>query len=207
MTDFLTENDVAEYVVESLLRNEGNRLTHELIRGIAARLEGGTPAYLRAGLGFEVPERPIEYGDPRIVAQDKERVGQWVADRIGMRGSWGDYIAIGLLDKNFENIIAGGVFHQKTQTNAVVHIAADGKHAITRSLLRAFFHYCFVEAALERITGYVGASNEPAYNFDLKLGFEHEFTMKDASGVDVYQMVMHRSRCRWIDPKHRGEEG
>lgn len=206
MNDLLTENDVAEYVVDSLLRNEGNRLTHELIRGIAARLEGGTPAYLRAGLGYDVPERPVEYGDPRIVSQDIKRVGDWIADRIDMRGSWGDYIAIGLLDKNLENIIAGGVLHQKTQTNAVVHVAADGKHAITRGLLRAFFHYCFVEAALERVTGYVDASNEPAYNFDRKLGYEHEFTIKDESGLDVYQMVMYRSQCRWIDPQYRGKE-
>ena len=206
MNDLVTENDVAEYVVGALLRNEGNYITQDLIRGIASRLEGGTPAYLRAGLGYDVPEPPVEDGNPRIISTEPKLVGDWVADRIGCRANWGEYIAIGLLDRDHTKIIAGGVLHQVTRTNAIVHIAADGKHAITRGLLKAFFHYAFVQCQLERITGYVDASNVPAYEFDKKLGYEHEHTIKGSAGDDVYMMVMWRDNCRWIDPKYRNKE-
>lgn len=179
-----------------LQRNAGQCLTPELINGILNAYE-----FAQHGpIDSMIPTRelaPPEYEGPFLVANDRERVAEWVAKRIGMLGEWGTYAAIGQEDASGE--LAGGmVLEGMTGTNAFMHVAISDKAKLHKSMVRACFDYAFNQLDLERVTGLVDADNEAALRFDLHLGFEHEFTIPKGNGGDVMQLVLWRDRCRWI---------
>lgn len=183
-------------LAQILQRNQGQVLTPELVTGILQGYE-----YVRHGpVDSGIPTR--EMADPNhagafLVCNDRERVGAWVAQRIGMLGSWGEFTAIGQEDTDGE-LAVGAVITGQTDTNAFAHLAIADKAKLHLGMVRAFFDYAFNQLDLERLTAHVDADNEAALRFDLHIGFEHEFTIPKGNGVDVHQLVMWRDRCRWI---------
>lgn len=186
-------------LADILARNQGQVLTPELIWGIVKAQEIAEPENVFAGLAPSIrPEDPHPYGDPRLVVNDRERVGEWLAQRVGQSAEWGGFGAIGLLDRPGGDLVAAGLLNNITSTNATAHVAFAGKYALKRVLLRAFFDYAFNQLDLERLTGLVDDDNEAALRFDLHLGFEHEFTIPNGNAGNVHQLVMWRDKCRWI---------
>jgi hypothetical protein len=184
-------------LVEILTRNQGQVLTPELIVGILHGFDAALPEHMCSVLPTRIVPEPVN-ADPRLLCNDRERVGEWVAKRVGQLVDWGGFAAIGLLDDKLENLVAAGLLNNITATNANAHIAFDGKYALKRVLIRAFFDYAFNVLRLERLTGLVDADNEDALRFDYHIGFKHEFTIKNGNGGDVMMLVMHRDDCRWI---------
>ena len=180
-----------------LARNAGNVLTPEMINGILNAYEYS----LHGPVDTTIPTRaaaPPSYKGPRLLVDDRERVGEWVARRVGMQTSWtGGFGAIGQLDENDE-IVVGMVLDGLTATNGFMHVAISDRAKLHRGMVRACFDYAFNELDLERVTGHVDADNEAALRFDQHLGFEHEFTIPRGNGGDVIQLVLWRDRCRWI---------
>jgi RimJ/RimL family protein N-acetyltransferase len=72
---------------------------------------------------------------------------------------------------------------------------------MTREYLRYCFHYPVVECGVDRVSGWVEASNEAARRFVEHLGFREEARLKGAArdGGDVILYVMWREDCRYVD--------
>ena len=181
-----------------LHRNLGARLTPELIIGILHGFEASCPDAVCTMIPTIHPSTPMATADPRLVVDDRGRVGDWVADRVGRRAAWGGFSALGWLNAPGGELVAGVVIEGVTATNAFMHVAFAGRYALKRGLLWATFDYVFNQLGLERVTGMVEAGNTEALRFDQHLGFEPEFVIPRGAGGDVVQLVMWRDRCRWI---------
>lgn len=107
--------------------------------------------------------------------------------------------AIGL--RKDGDMVAGVVYEGINGRNAWMHVAAVGRDWLVRSYLRACFHYPFVTCGLDRVSGYVNASNADAQRFDEHLGFREEARLKGAApdGGDVILYVMWGKDCRYVD--------
>lgn len=186
-------------LAEILFRNQGQMLTPELIWGIIKAQEFAEPEQVFTGMPTGIrPDDPLPHNDPRLVTSDRERVIQWVSERIGCSSNWGECAGIGLLDKPGGELVAAGLLNNLSKTNAHVHVAVSSKYALKRVLILAFFDYAFNQLGLQRITGLVDDSNKEALKLDQHLGFVHEFTIPNGNDGDVHQLVMWRDQCRWI---------
>jgi RimJ/RimL family protein N-acetyltransferase len=133
----------------------------------------------------------------QLVFDQSARVGEWVAERVDQRGSWGDFYALGIEADG--QIMGGVVINNYNGANATCHIAVD---RYTRLLPELVFHSCnyaFNHCGLKRLTGMVPTNEPQIIAFDKHLGFEEEFVMKDgAPGADMMVLVMRPETCRWL---------
>jgi len=134
----------------------------------------------------------------RFIFDDKERVGDWVAQQVGQLSSWGGYYAMGA-EKNGE-LVAGIVFNNMTDSSATCHIAVSKPTKIFSELLDHGFVYAFKTCGLLRLTGMVEASNEKALRLDKHIGFVEEAVMEKAGtgGQDIIVLVL------WPENYRRG---
>lgn len=183
-------------LVEILARNQGQVLTPELISGILHQFDALLPEHVCSTLPGRVTPPP-DLRHPRLIC-DQERVSDWVAERVDRVGDWGAHKALGALDDDLRELVAGVVITDITNTNAFVHVAIDGRCVLRRAFLWAFFDYVFNQLDLTRITGMVRASNQDALRFDQHLGFELESVIPQGAGEDVLMLVMWRDKCRWL---------
>jgi L-amino acid N-acyltransferase YncA len=99
---------------------------------------------------------------------------------------------------------AAAVYQGYNGHNVWMHIAAQpGGRWLTRDALRYAFVYPFSELGVDRISGYVNASNQAARRFDEHLGFRPEATLQGAAadGGDVIVYVMRWQDCRFLRDK------
>lgn len=133
----------------------------------------------------------------RLIIDDRERVADWVAGKVAQRVPWEGYNAFGV-ELNGK-IVAGVVVHQINGANAFCHIAIEKP---TKRLLELFVvvcDYCFRQLGLNRLTGLVPSNETHIVKFDMRLGFEIEFIMKDAAvGADLVGLVMWADKCPWL---------
>jgi RimJ/RimL family protein N-acetyltransferase len=186
-----------ELLHDTLVRNQGAILTPELIHGVLRTVDTGMSETLWSSVPTKEPEPPRAL-DPRILVTEKERVGNWVAERVGQHASWGGYVALGMRNTEGE-LIAGVVINDLTGTNGSIHVAFANKYALRRVFIYAVFDYAFNQLGLTRLTGYVEADNYDALTFDHHLGFELEHTIRDGSeNGDVHMLVLWKDKCRWL---------
>lgn len=110
-----------------------------------------------------------------------------------------DMQAIGL--RRAGQLVAGVAYEGHNGRNVWMHVAAvPGGHWMTRDFLRAVFGYPFLVCGVDRVSGYVNASNAAARRLDEHLGFRVEATLAGAApdGGDVLVYVMRRQDCRFI---------
>jgi len=190
---------MANPILDLLARNQGNVLTPELVVGLTQSIEGVLAEDTVHSSYSRVEPDPPEFVEqhPRLITSNRERVARWVADEVGQSCLWPGYSAVGWLDSEKFLITAGAVLESVTSTNANCHVAVRG--GMSKTFAYAFFDYAFNQLSLERLTGYVNADNHAALEFDRKLGFEHEHTIKQGNGVDVHMLVMWRQSCKWIN--------
>lgn len=102
-------------------------------------------------------------------------------------------------------LTAGVLFDGLNPVNVWMHVAAEpGARWMTRDYLRAAFSYPFEVCQVQRISGYVDASNQAARRFNEHLGFRQEAALRGAAvdGGDVLIYVMWRHQCRFIGAHH-----
>lgn len=98
-------------------------------------------------------------------------------------------------------LVAGVLYEGFNGRNVWMHVAGEpGGRWMTKSLLRTAFDYPFNQMGVERISGYVNASNHAARRLDEHLGFREEATLHGAApdGGDVLIYVMRREDCRYV---------
>lgn len=119
-----------------------------------------------------------------------------IAANDGMR-------AIGL--RRDGELVAGAVYEGFNGRNMWVHLAGlPGRHWLNRGFLQAGFSYPFEICGVDRLSGYVNASNADARRFDEHVGFQEEARLKGAApdGGDVILYVMWRQDCRFLGAHH-----
>lgn len=126
----------------------------------------------------------------RLVFDEKERVGDWVAAQVGQNASWGDHYAMGA-EKDGE-LVAGIVFNNMTDSSATCHIAVSRVTKLFSALLDFGADYAFRRCGLLRLTGLVAADNPKALKLDKHIGFVEEGVMCKAAngGVDLIVLVL-----------------
>ena len=125
-----------------------------------------------------------------LVFNDKERVGGWVADRVGQMSSWGDFYAMGAEVKG--KLSAGVVLNNFTPCSATVHLAISKPTKLLSELLDHAFIYAFETCGLRRLTGLVEANNAKSLKIIKHLGFVEEGAMRQAGsdGQDIIVLVL-----------------
>ena len=137
--------------------------------------------------------------EPSLIFDDKDRVGDWVANQMPDGASWHNYYAMGA-EKQGE-LVSGIVFENFNGHNANVHIAVSKPTKLFLQLLDHAFVYAFETCKLRRLTGLVEADNVKALQLDLHIGFKIEAVMKGAgsAGQDLLILVL------WPENYHRGK--
>ena len=135
----------------------------------------------------------------RIIIDDKERVSEWVAQRIAHCSSWdGDYEAIGLEQDG--ELVAGVVYDGYCEGARVnMHVAGVGKRWLTREYLSVCFGYPFLQLGVNVVIGLVESTNEEALRFDKHLGFTEACRIEGgAKDCDLIVLTMQRKTCRFL---------
>ena len=104
-----------------------------------------------------------------------------------------DMRAIGL--RRDGDLVAAAVYEGFNGQNIWAHLAGlPGRRWMTRDFLRAAFAYPFLVCGVQRLSGYVNASNTDARRLNEHLGYEEEARLKGAApdGGDVILYVMWR---------------
>ena len=199
-----------------LWRNEGNRLTPELIVGLlhgAAYLEQrlepdnlSTACVPQPFQGDWVAAPNLRESNKRLVMEEHSRIAEWVARQTGCSAeAWAGYVCLGLENEAGE-LLAGIVLESYNGRSANVHVAGVGRHWLNRNMLTTFLHYCFNHLQLKRLTGLTPASNAAALAFNRHVGFEVEYVMPDgAADGDLVIQVLRPENCRYI-PKDLASE-
>lgn len=137
----------------------------------------------------------------RVIANQKERVGQWVAERVGQNAPWGAFAAIGLEQDG--ELIAGVVFSNYVRgARCSMHCAGTGKRWLNREFLFACFDYVFRQLDCRVVINPVNADNEESAIFTKHIGFYEACRIPEGSGdCDLIIFAMPRRTCRWLDMK------
>ena len=112
--------------------------------------------------------------------------------------------AIGV--ENDKGLIAGVVYSNyrtKPDGNGLtveMSIASIDKSWCTKSNLRTFFSYPFIQLDLERVQTTCSANEPDVIAFNKRLGFVHEGTHRKAwsLGGDALSWSMLKDECKWI---------
>ena len=137
------------------------------------------------------PAHSFEYDLPAVLAFAQSRI-------VGLKRSEG-MTAIGL--RKDGELVAGAVFEGFNGRNVWVHLAGSpGARWMTRDYLRACFAYAFLVCEVDRLSGWVDASNTQARHLNEHFGYQVEATLTGAAadGGDVLIYVMRREDCRFI---------
>ncbi len=138
--------------------------------------------------------------ESRLVFDDRERVGEWVAKEVEQRCTWGSFYAMGA-EVNGQ-IVSGVVFNNFNECNATAHIAVSKPNKLFLELLDHAFLYAFEKCGLRRLTGLVEADNSKALKLDKHIGFKEEGVMEQAGsdGQDIIVLVL------WPQNYRRGKK-
>lgn len=149
----------------------------------------------------------------KTVVLNDHSVGEFVASRAKCEYNPAVHTTIGVVDSSKApddpaRIHGGVVFYAYTGSAIWIHVAARDEKWITPDMLWCTFHYPFVQLGCSRLYGLLESANEPALNFDLKLGFEVQATLPGlfASGPGLV-ICMEREKCRWLKLKPRRLQG
>lgn len=100
-----------------------------------------------------------------------------------------------------ETTVAAVAYEGINAHHCWMHMAVERAEAITRDFVRAAFAYPFLICKVERVRGYVEASNTAARSINERLGFRADVVLEGAAkdGGDVIVYAMRRGECRFLE--------
>lgn len=134
----------------------------------------------------------------RLIFDDKERVGSWVAERVQFLAPLGGYYAMGAELKG--ELVSGVIIQSWTSHNGIGHLAVSKPTKLLSELFDHTVVYVFSQLGLKRLTVFVDADNEKSLKLTSHLGFVDEAVLKEAGdgGVDIHVRVL------WPENYRRG---
>ena len=143
------------------------------------------------GLQDRSRHKPIE-----LIYGYDEAVANYVGRELGVP-DFGPCTAIGISDGS--DLLAGVVYFASRGYVVEMAIASKTPRWCTRKVLRALFHYPFNVLQCKRITVTVDADKPQIREFDERLGFVYEGTLKEGhpnGDCAIYRML--RDECKWL---------
>lgn len=139
-----------------------------------------------------------------IVAHHQDILATWLCKRIGLVPT-PHLRCFGVVHDN--KLVAVVGFDSWNGASCQMHVAGDGGHWMTRTLLKLVFRYAFVDSGLQVVLGIVPSGNHEALKLNKHLGFAEEVRVNGAhpDGALVI-MSMRREHCRWIKESRHGQE-
>jgi len=137
------------------------------------------------------------------IRTDKDELLDWAAARYDDNAIDSDTHAIGV---EVDGVIqAVAMYNCFTDIGSNIHVVSDGgKRWASRTFLREAFAYPFIQLGLKRLTALVPAKNTNALTLDLRLGFQVEGRMAEATdNDDLVVLGMLRRNCIWIPEEYR----
>lgn len=137
------------------------------------------------------------------IRTDKDELLEWAAARYDDNAIDSDTHAIGV---EVDGVIqAVAMYNCFTDISCNIHVVSDGgKRWASRTFLREAFAYPFIQVGLKRLTALVPAKNTDALTLDLRLGFQVEGRMAEATdNDDLVVLGMLRRNCIWIPEEYR----
>lgn len=132
------------------------------------------------------------------VVSDAERAYNFVTEFFPLgRTAWQK----GICQLRDGEVVSAVVYDDCNRRNCFMHVAArPGKNWLTRHYLHEAFKFPFRTLGLDRVTGWVEASNLPARKFNEHLGFRHEATLQRAAndGSDILLYRMFKWECPYV---------
>lgn len=109
--------------------------------------------------------------------------------------------AMTIASLNEQGDILGVVaFNNFTEHNCELSVASITPRFLSKTFLRAVFHYPFITAGKRRITAIIEEGNEPALTLDKRLGFVEEAKLKGWYGEkDGIVLRMLREECKILE--------
>lgn len=107
---------------------------------------------------------------------------------------------LGIIDPAKNEIIAAAVFHNYRGHDIQIGFCADSPRWAQRGVIRAVFHYPFVQLGCLRLTSIPAETNIRARKLNEGLGFKIEGYHPNAyaPGVAAITYGMQKDECRWI---------
>lgn len=101
---------------------------------------------------------------------------------------------------NSDGDLLGGVIYEGCISNCIfMHQGSFEKTWLTQDMLWAVFHYPFVQLDLGMVCGTIPSSRPELLDFNLRLGFKVEATIKGAyKDGDLIILAMRKHECRWL---------
>ena len=133
----------------------------------------------------------------KIITGPKDVLITWLRHRTGYRPA-SDMRCLGIVR---DGVIGAVIGYDNFNGSAIeMHVASDGSRQwMTKSLLRAAFHYPFNVCDAKVILGMVPSRNFEAVKMSLKLGFLNVASIKDGHpDGNLYLMAMWRENCRYL---------
>lgn len=87
-----------------------------------------------------------------------------------------------------------------TEESCWMHMAFDGEHSLTRSMLRAAFEYPFIECGRRAVYGLTPKRLTEAVSINRKFGFR-----QIAETIDCVLFEMRHDECRWLKGAKNGK--
>jgi RimJ/RimL family protein N-acetyltransferase len=137
----------------------------------------------------------------RVVVGDKQRVADWVSEKIGCSKWHSDFEALGL---EMDGVLVAGVVVDGYVENArcSMHVAGEGRRWLNREFIRVCFDYVFRQLRCKVVLGPVSSANEAALRFDKHLGFTEVGRVPEGSADgDLVILKMTKADCRWLEKK------
>lgn len=130
----------------------------------------------------------------KIIDNDPERIGKWVAEKTNGTFSPQTGTAIGL-ERDGE-IIAGVTYEHYMGGSVSCHIAAEH---LTREFLWFVFYYPFEQLKVNKILAIVDDANVKAIKFDEHLGFQLEHIIEGAGSSGSLRIYsMNKMQCKFL---------
>lgn len=137
------------------------------------------------------------------IRTDRDELLEWAAARYDDNAIDSDTHAIGVeVDGAIQAVAMYNCF---TDISCNIHVVSDGgRRWASRTFLREAFAYPFIQVGLKRLTALVPAKNTDALTLDLRLGFQVEGRMAEATdNDDLVVLGMLRRNCIWIPEEYR----
>jgi hypothetical protein len=105
--------------------------------------------------------------------------------------------------KNGE-LLGGVIYDGMTSNNIFMHQAGFSRRWLLGDMLWVVFDYPFNQLNVGMVCGTIPSSRPELLDFNLRLGFKHECTIRGAyEDGDLLVLAMRRDECRWLKLKPR----
>lgn len=138
----------------------------------------------------------------RLVFGEDKFISDWVKERIPHMkdGSFGEHTAIGVLNKQETEIIAGVVYHDYLPQYRTIQLsmAADNPLWAKKDIIKSLLFYPFRQLNVYKVFTITPISNKIAIKVNEHIGFKREAVLAHSFGRKRHAVI-----CRILSPEFK----